>query len=109
MSTIYSKTSMVLKNPLVFFREVRGDKLCHAMKFLAVLSMIPAVCSWIILIAVELPLVTGAYDANVVAFLLGTIVVIYVYFLYISGVLLSCFSHISLSPGSITTAHPVGG
>lgn len=97
MSTIYSKTSMVLKNPSVFFEEVRGEKLRHAMKFLAVLSVIPAVCAGIILIAVEFPVmpsVTGAYDANVVAFLLGIVIVIYVYFLYIIGVLLSClFTH----------------
>jgi hypothetical protein len=67
MSTIYSKTSMVLKNPSVFFEEVRGEKLSHAMEFLAVLSVIPAVCAGIILIAVELPLmpsVTGAYDGH---------------------------------------------
>jgi hypothetical protein len=92
MSTIYSKIIKVLKNPSVFFEEVQEENLRHAIKFLVILSIIPAVGAVIITTAIQLLSITGIMDAfhAVMAFFVGIFAGIYVYVIYIIGTLLSC-------------------
>jgi len=72
---------MSTKKPSGFFEEVKEENLRYAIKFLVVLSIIPAVSAAIITTAIQLLSITGIMDAFhvVMAFFIGVFAGICVY------------------------------
>lgn len=93
MSTVSSKIIKVLKNTSGFFEETKEEKLRYAIKYLLLISIIPAICAGIITFVASSSMMTSILDgfsAKLVVLFISIFTVVYVYAIYIIMTLISC-------------------